>query len=152
MQEPPKDKNEPIMNSYMYGEIIFTGLYSAILCIIFLKAPFIKDLIRPHINNNYLMTAYFALFIFIGIFNSFNARSERINILANITKNKVFLIIIGFIVIVQIYLIYFGGTLFRTYGLTASEFALVLLLAFTVIPIDFIRKIFLRRHHLKKGV
>ena len=152
MHEIPKDKNEPIINSYMYGEIIFTGIYSAILCLIFLKAPFIKQIIRPDIENNYLMTAYFALFIFIGVFNAFNARSERINILANIKKNKVFIITIIFIVVVQIYLIYFGGELFRTYGLTAKEFAIVLVLAFTVIPVDWIRKIFLRKHHLKKGV
>jgi len=152
MYEPPKDKKEPIINSYMYGEIIFTGIYSAILCILFLKAPIFKALIRYDSNNNYLMTAYFALFIFIGIFNSFNARSERINILANITKNKVFIFTIAFIVIVQVYLIYFGGSLFRTYGLTAKEFALVLVLAFSVIPLDWIRKIFLRTHHLKNGV
>ncbi len=152
MYEPPKDKKEPIINSYMYGEVIFTGLYSALLCIFFLKAPIIKELIRYDVNNDYLMTAYFALFIFIGIFNSFNARSERINILANIKKNKVFIFIIVFIVIVQVYLIYFGGDLFRTYGLTAKEFAMVLIMAFSVIPIDWIRKIYLRKNHLKKGV
>lgn len=152
MYEPPKDKNEPIINSYMYGEIICTGLYSALLCIFFLKAPIIKEFIRFDVNNAYLMTAYFALFIFIGIFNSFNARSERINIIANLKKNKVFIFVIAFIVLVQIYLIYFGGTLFRTYGLTAREFALVLIIAFTVIPVDWVRKIYLRKKHLKKGV
>lgn len=152
MYEPPKDKNEPIINSYMYGEIICTGIYSAILCILFLKLPIFKELIRYNTDNQYLMTAYFALFIFIGIFNSFNARSERINILANLKRNKVFIFTIIFIVVVQIYLIYFGGDLFRTYGLTAKEFALVLLLAFSVIPLDWIRKIFLRKNHLKKGV
>ncbi|MBQ9834188.1 MAG: calcium-translocating P-type ATPase, PMCA-type [Bacilli bacterium] len=152
MKEPPKAKNEPIMNSYMYGEIFFTGLYSAILCILFLKLPIIKTFIRTGPDNIYLMTAYFALFIFIGIFNSFNARSQRLNILGNITKNKVFIVVIAFIVSVQIYLIYHGGDLFRTYGLHASEFAFVLILAFTVIPVDFIRKTILRKKHLKTGV
>jgi len=152
MYEPPKDKNEPIINSYMYGEVILTGLYSALLCIFFLKSPIIKSLIRYDVNNDFLMTAYFALFIFIGIFNSFNARSERINILANLNKNKVFIFIILFIVIVQVYLIYFGGDLFRTYGLTGKEFILVLMLAFTVVPVDWLRKIYLRKKHLKKGV
>lgn len=152
MKEPPKEKNEPIMNNYMYGEIFFTGLYSAILCILFLKLPIIKQFIRTGPNNIYLMTAYFALFIFIGIFNSFNARSQRLNILGNITKNKVFITVIAFIICVQIYLIYHGGDLFRTYGLHATEFAFVLLLAFTVIPVDFIRKTILRKKHLKTGV
>ena len=150
MKEPPKDKKEPIMNKYMYGEIIFTGMYSALLCIFFLKSPIIKLFIRN--NPKYLMTAYFALFIFIGIFNSFNARSQRLNIFGNIIKNKVFLVIISFICLVQIYLIYYGGDLFRTYGLHAKEFAFVLILSLTVIPIDFIRKIYLRKKHFKTGV
>ena len=152
MYEPPKAKSEAIINSYMIGEILFTGLYSAILCILFLKLPIIREFIRVGEDYKYLMTAYFALFIFIGIFNAFNARSERINILAHITKNKVFIGIILFIISVQIYLIYHGGDLFRTYGLHAKEFFIVILLAATVFPIDFLRKVFLRRHHLKTGV
>ena len=150
MNEPPKNKKEPIMNTYMFQEVLFTGFYSALLCIFFLKSPFIKLFVRS--NPKYLMTAYFALFIFIGIFNAFNARSQRLNILGNITKNKVFLIIIGFIFIVQIYLIYHGGDLFRTYGLHAKEFAFVLILSLTVIPIDFLRKIFLKKHNKKISV
>lgn len=152
MNEPPKDKNEPIINSYMIGEVLFTGLYSAILCILFLKLPIVREYIRVGEGYKYLMTAYFALFIFIGIFNSFNARSERLNIFANLRKNKVFLIIITFILTVQIYLIYNGGDLFRTYGLTAREFFIVLMLALTVFPIDFLRKTYLRKKHLKTGV
>lgn len=152
MYEPPKSKDEPIINSYMIGEVLFTGLYSAILCILFLKLPIIRHYIRVGDDYRYLMTAYFALFIFIGIFNSFNARSERINIFANLSKNKVFIFIISFIIVVQIYLIYHGGDLFRTYGLTACEFFIVFVLAATVFPIDFLRKIYLRRHHLKTGV
>lgn len=152
MHEPPKKKDEPIINSYMIGEILFTGLYSAIICILFLKLPIVREVIRVGENYKYLMTAYFALFIFIGVFNSFNARSERINIFANLSKNKVFIIIIAFILTVQVYLIYHGGDLFRTYGLTAKEFMIVLLLALTVLPVDFLRKTYLRKHHLKTGV
>lgn len=151
MDEKPKSKNEPIINKYMYGQIIFTGLYSALICLLFLKLPLIQNFIRSDINSKYLMTAYFALFIFIGIFNAFNARTSRINILANIKKNKVFVIIIGFIFLVQIYLIYFGGNLFRTYGLTLNEFLLVIILSFSVVPFDMFRK-FLIKDHKNKAV
>ena len=37
------------------------------------------------------MTAFFGLFIFIDIFNSFNARTSRLDIFANILDNKVFI-------------------------------------------------------------
>ena len=149
MNEPPKEKSEPIINNYMYSEILFTGIYSAILCILFLKLPFVKDIIRTGENFRYLMTAYFALFIFIDIFNAFNARTERLNIFANLSKNKVFIMIIGFIATVQIFLIYNGGDLFRTYGLSAFEFTLVLLLALTVIPIDWLRKYLFKKNGFK---
>ncbi len=152
MCEPPKKKNEPIMNSYMYNEIIFTGLYSAILCILFLKLPIFKILIRSGENYAYFMTAYFALFIFIGICNAFNARTERMNLFSNLKQNKVFILVFSFILIVQIYLIYHGGNLFRTYGLLPKEFILVVLLAFTVIPFDLLRKYYLKKKHRIRSV
>ncbi len=147
MEDPPKKSDEPIINKYMYSQIIFTGLYSALLCILFLKLPIFKEFIRS--DYKHFMTAYFALFIFIGIFNSFNARCERLNILSNIWKNKVFIIVNLFIVSAQIYLIYNGHDLFRTYGLTLFELIFVIVLAFTVIPVDFIRKLILKKHNIQ---
>jgi len=98
------------------------------------------------------MTAYFALFIFISIFNAFNARTQRLNLLANITKNKVFLVTFILIILIQIYLIYFGGDIFRTYGLNAVEFIIVILISFSVIPIDFIRKLISKKKKLLTSV
>lgn len=140
MSEPPKEINEPILNKYMYSQILVTGLYSALLCTIFLKSKIVSSIIRYDINNNYLMTAYFALFVFISIFNAFNARTTNRNILKNITKNKVFILLFSLIIIIQLYLIYNGGKLFRTFGLLPNELLFVLLLAFSVIPFDIVRK------------
>ncbi len=152
MKEKPKKKNEPIINKYMKNEIFITGLYSALLCIVFLKLPFIHDLFRLDIEDKYLMTAFFALFIFMGIFNCFNARTHRLNLLANISKNKVFLLTILFIIVVQVCLIYFGGDLFRSFGLTKKEFLITIFIAFSVVPIDWFRKIILRSKGIKGGV
>ncbi len=152
MEEEPKKKNEKIINKYMIGEILFTGLFSALMCIFFLKAPFIHNIYRDGENDKYLMTAFFGLFIFMGIFNSFNARTHRLNLFSNLSKNKVFLAIILFILIVQVYLIYYGGEVFRTYGLNFVEFEIMIILSMLVIPVDFIRKIYLRRHGEKGGV
>lgn len=147
MNEPPKKKEEPIINKYMYGEILFTGIYSSILCLIFLTNSTIRSFYRYDPTDKYFMTAFFALFIFMGIFNSFNARTTRINILSNIFKNKAFLIVTLIIVIVQLYLIYYGGELFRAFGLTLKEIQITILLAATVIPIDWIRKLIVKRTH-----
>ena len=145
MEEPPKKKDTPIMNKYMYSEIIWTGIYCALLCILFLKLPIFKTLIRTGENSKYLITAYFAMFIFMGIFNAFNARTVRINTFANLSKNKVFIGIFGFIFIAQVWIIYNGGDIFRTYGLKINELILVLLLALTVFPVDWFRKYILKK-------
>ena len=150
MDESPKGKYEHIMNKYMIGEILFTGIYSAIICILFLKLPIFTNMFRTTYDNRYLMTAFFGLFIFIGIFNAFNARTSRINLLSNIYKNKVFLLIILFIIIVQTLLIYYGGSLFRTAGLTIYEFIFMIIVAFSVIPVDILRKLLIKRSGLVK--
>lgn len=152
MDELPKGKDEPIINRYMRDEIIFTGIYSTILCIIFLKSPLIHNYFRMDNNDLYIMTAFFGLFIFMGIFNAFNARTHRLNLLSHLYKNKIFLVIIGFIILVQIYLMYYGGNIFRTVGLTFKEFNIMILFSLTVIPVDFFRKIYLRFRGNKGGV
>ena len=52
----------------------------------------------------------------------------------------------------QIILIYKGGDLFRTSGLTLYEFIIMLMMALTVIPVDFIRKLILKYRCKKLGV
>ena len=152
MEEKPKKKEESILNRYMLDEIIFTGAYSSLLCIFFLKSNWINNFYRFDNSYRYLMTAFFALFIFIGIFNCFNARTHRLNLFSNLLKNKAFMIIIGFVAVVQLVLIYYGGDLFRTFGLTFKELMFTLLLASTVIPVDWLRKLYLRKKGLIIGV
>lgn len=152
MYEKPKKKDENIINKYMKDEIIFTGTFTALMCIFFLKSPFIHSIFRDSTNDQYLMTAFFGLFIFMGIFNCFNARTHRLNLFSNLSKNKVFLLVILFILIVQIYLIYYGGNMFRAYGLTPLEFEIMILLSLTVVPIDWIRKVYLRKKGEMGGV
>lgn len=139
MEEKPIKKDEPILNRYMYESILVIGIYSALLLMLFLKLPVFKLFIRS--DSKYYLTAFFSLFIFISIFNAFNARTTRANIFSGIVKNKVFLIIMLFIFLAQIYLIYFGGKLFRTFGLTARELVIILVIASSVIPLDIARKL-----------
>lgn len=152
MMEEPKRRDEAILNGYMLGEIFFTGLYSALLCLCFLKLPLFHQMFRIDPDDKYFLTAFFGLFIFMGIFNSFNARTSRLNLFVGILENPVFLVTILFIVVVQIILIYFGGDLFRTAGLSVYEFMKMLCLSLSVIPVDFIRKLFLRSHGKVGGV
>ncbi len=152
MKEKPVKKDEQIINKYMYSSICVTGVYTALLLIAFLKVPIFKDFFRYSVDDRYLMTAFFGLFVFSGVINSFNARTNRINIFANIFKNKPFIVIITLISVIQIFLLYGGGEVFRTFGLTFTEFTITLLLSLTVLPVDILRKMVLCKTKIKASV
>lgn len=149
MKEPPKKKEENILNKYMINEILSSGLYSLVLCIIFLKLPIIKSLF---VDNNHFMTSFFCLFIFLATFNAFNARTHRLNIFAHLSENKIFLLIILFIIIVQISIIYSGITIFQTTRINIKELLITIVLSFSIIPLDIIRKIITKKTKHNFGV
>ena len=147
MKEAPKRRDEPIINRYMFNQIATTGLYTILLSLAFFKVPYFFEAFRS--NEGYFLTAFFALFIFAGVFNSLNARTYRLNILAYIGRNKMFIGIMLAVSVLQILLIYYGGAVFRTTGLSFGELGLVIMLASTVIFFDLGRKMFLRFHNRK---
>ncbi len=152
MNEPPKKRDEPIINRYMYHQIVCTGLFTVGLCLLFLKLPFFNHMFGYERRPAYFMSAFFALFIFAGIFNSFNARTHRLNLLAHLPKNKAFIGIMGTVAVVQILLIYWGGSLFRAYPLQPKDLLSIILLAALVIPADIIRKLILHVFHRKGNI
>lgn len=142
MKEKPKRRTEPILSRDMLSQIGFTGAYTLAMCIAFLKFDCFHAMFRTTDGDLCFLTAFYALFIFAGIFNCFGARCERMWILSNIEKNKAFALIMFFICVIQIVMIYYGGVLFRTMPLLPRELITVLLLAFTVVPFEMLRRIF----------
>lgn len=139
MHEPPKTRNEKVINKYMKNQIAVNSIYSTGLCLFFLKSNILHNVFNFS-DDTYKMTAFFALFMFIAIFTSFCARTHQINLLDYISVNKPFLWIIGLVTVIQIFIIYFGDRVFRTVNLNVKDLILVVLLAFTVIPVDLLRK------------
>lgn len=149
MYEKPKKKNEQIINKYMITQIFGMGLIGSILCFTFLKLPIFMNIYN---DTNTLLTAFFGLFIFIDIFNSFNSRTNHLNVLFNINKNKIFIVVMIFVVLVQILMIYYGGSVFRTNGLTLSQLIITILYASLVVPFDLVRKMLLKTKGVNSGV
>ena len=151
MEEAPKRRDEPIINKYMFSSIGTGSLWCFVMGLVFLLTDFSRDHFRD-INPEgvnlsfggdsvYLLTGYFAFFIFLAVFNAFNARTDRINLFDNIGGNPGFLKVMALIVVVQVIMTYFGGAILRCYGLTGGEWAFVLAMAFTIIPVDICRKL-----------
>jgi calcium-translocating P-type ATPase len=142
MQEKPKQRRESVVSGAMWQAILTGSLLTFGLSLFFLLSATAKGIFRVGADKAdvYLLTGYFAFFIFIAVFNAFNARTDKLNLLDNISGNRGFLWVMALIVVVQVLLIYFGGVVLNCFGLTAPEWAFVLGLAVLIIPIDLARK------------
>ena len=129
----------------MWSAILTGSLWTFALSLVFLLSPLLTSVFRVDAANKYVLTGYFGLFVFTAVFNAFNARTEQVNIFDHFWSNRGFIRVIGLIVVVQLTLLYLGGAVLGGYGLTAPELAVVLALAFLIIPVDTVRKLLLRR-------
>ncbi|MCL2821683.1 MAG: cation-transporting P-type ATPase [Firmicutes bacterium] len=154
MQEPPKKRTEGIINKYMFSQILVGGAFTAAVSIWFLTSNWLKDVFE--VTNGvivtggatfelYYMAAFFVLFMFMAFFNTLNVRTHELNLLRNLKSNKVFIFIIASVMAVQVFVTYFGGEVFRTTPLWIGHFAIVLALSLTIIPIDLLRKLILKK-------
>ncbi|MDR3050126.1 MAG: calcium-translocating P-type ATPase, PMCA-type [Oscillospiraceae bacterium] len=143
MDEPPKSRAAPILNGYMVGQILTTGLYAIALCLYFLLAA--PGLSLPDPGQGYPLSAFFGLFMFIAVCNAVNARTHRLNLLHHLRQNALFMGVMGAVAALQVIILQVGGPLFHTTPLSTRDLLWVLALAATVVPVDMTRKWLLRR-------
>lgn len=141
MLEKPKKRTERIINSDMWSSIFAKGIYVAafsMLFIVFQNPNRAGSMFYG--NETAFLTAFFSLFVFFNLFNALNSREEGFNIFSHITKNKGFITVFCLIFVVQMLLIFFGGKVFRTTPLPLNQILILLAMALTIIPFDFVRK------------
>lgn len=151
MLEPPKTRDEEIISPKMYKQIALAGGYITLLSLLFLKLTFFQNIFRFQDGTNYFMTAFFTTFILTGVFNSFNTRTERINLLAGLHANPLFVVTMLTVCVIQIILIMFGGDAFRTTTLSFDHLMLTIALATSIIPVDITRKIIIKKASKRFG-
>jgi magnesium-transporting ATPase (P-type) len=127
----------------MLGKIIFNGMFILLASVWFLKSDGLTMLLT-RADMSYVLSAFFAMFIFMGIFISFASRTDRINVFSSISKNKSFIIIMISISLVQISFIYFGGQVFRAVPLAPCDLLTVVLLSSTTLFFDLLRKLIVK--------
>ena len=138
MHEPPIPKDEKLINGDMWSSILINGFTAAALSILFLKLPQIRELF---VSEASFLTAFFGFFVFMHAFNTFNARTQGLNIFEYLFENRLFLPILATIFIVQTIFIYIGGEVLRTVPLQQEELLYVLMFAVVLIPVDMVRKL-----------
>ena len=146
MKEKPKRREEPILSREMMHHVFITGAFTLLLCITFLSVNYFKMKFNFNNDPDRFYTAFYALFVFSGIFNCFCARCERLVVTSNLSKNKGFIIIMLLIALVQILMIYFGGDVFRCVPLSLRELFIIIAFAFCVVPFEILRRFFYKLH------
>lgn len=151
LKEAPKRRDEPILNGYMVFQIIWQGLATVGVCLSLLVVPAITDRFRSAPDDIYLLTAFFALFIFMSVCNCFGSRTDRLRLFAGIGKNPGFIGIMLAVTVIQIAFVYLGGSVLRTAPLTPAELGFTFSLALLAVPTELLRKIIWRLCGKKTG-
>ncbi len=146
MHEQPLRREEPLINGDMWSSILINGGIIAALSIGFLTSSVTHEWFSGgHAPGSEeamakFLTAFFAFFVFVHVFNTLNARTQGLNLFEHLLENRLFSIIIPAIMLIQVVFISFGGEILRTVGLSVQEWGLVILLALIIIPVDLVRK------------
>ncbi len=141
MLQKPKSRDEKIISRPMLSKIIANGIFVLLLCVWFLKSDTVSMILMRG-DEKYLLSAFFCMFIFTGIFVCFTSRTSRLNLFAHIRENKSFIFIMLLISVMQMGFIYFGGDIFRAVPLKAHDLVSVIAISASVVVFDFIRKLF----------
>lgn len=149
MDEAPRRRDESIVSKKMMTQIVIMGAWLTIVSFVFLKVPFFKETFFDG-DQKKLLTAYFVLFIASALFNGFNVRDDGFGIFKGLNENTGFLKVFFVIILVQALIVNAGlvpvlgviGEMFSCVPFGITGWVVVFVLAFTMIPVDMIRKIF----------
>jgi len=154
MKEKPRRRDESIVSKKMMTQILIMGAWLTVISFLFLKLPLFREWFSFDPNeSNELLTGYFILFIISALFNGFNVRDEKFKIFSGFNENKGFLKVFFAIIIVQALIVNadlipglkFIGEMFSCVHIGIECWGILILLAFTMIPIDLIRKCFVEK-------
>lgn len=144
MKDKPIARDASIVTKDMLIEILISALYITFICLSILFLPAVRNLFGE-VDITYLKSAVFAVFMMAITFNGFNARTNHLNILKGIGKNKNFIYVMLSIFVLQFVFITFGGEVLSVEALSLKSWIICVVMAFMVIPIDLIRKVITNR-------
>ena len=148
MEEAPRRRDESIVSKKMMAQILTMGAWLVVISFAFLKLPFFDQFFNTEEQK---LTAYFVLFILSALFNGFNVRDERFAIFSGLNENTGFLKVFFVIIAVQACIVNAGlvnldifkwiGEMFSCVPFGITGWVVVIILGFTMIPVDIVRKL-----------
>lgn len=149
MYEKPRRRDEAIISPSMGIRILYEAAWMIFMSFLILKLPFFADNFE---TPEKLLTAYFVFFIVSALWNGFNVRDEKFGIFTGLNENPGFLKVFIAIVAIQAVIVYAGmipgldfiGKMFSCTPLTLLMYLEVIGIAFLIVPVDCVRKLFVK--------
>ena len=152
MSEKPRRRDESIVSRSMMAQIITMGAWLTAVSFVYLKVPFFRGLFETDEQH---LTGYFVLFIVSALFNGFNVRDDGFGIFKGLNENTGFLKVFFAIIAVQFLIVNTAviplapfqwiGNMFSCVPFGIKGWVVVILLAATMIPVDMLRKLTIKK-------
>lgn len=159
MHEKPRRRDESIISKKMASQIGIMGCWVIVLSALYFMLPQIASVFGSQASNGFGSTAvqsdqhitgYFVLFILAALFNGFNVRDDGFGIFKRLNENPNFIKIFLIIALVQAAIVNAAlipldvfkwiGNMFSCTPFSWQGWIVVIVMAFTMIPVDLIRK------------
>ncbi|MDR1385145.1 MAG: calcium-translocating P-type ATPase, PMCA-type [Planctomycetaceae bacterium] len=162
MKRKPIARNVSIITPSMVLTILLSSVYQVIILFAALSCGWFLDAehhFRFHLDsreseNVQALTVFFTIFVMFQFWNIFNSRSLRYeeSPFSLLHKNRLFLMIVGIIAVVQIGMVqasdYLGiGVIFRTNSLSFHQWLGIAALTLTMIPVGWFIRFFVHQRY-----
>jgi len=153
MSRPPRRLTDRVIDREMQLGVLFVGavMAAATLLTIDIKLP--GGLFAGTADLDHARTAGFTVLVLAQLFNCFNSRSERTSAFDHLFTNPLLWAAVGLSLVLQILVVHvpFLNDAFQTAPLSAGDWALCLVMASTVLWLDELKKLVVRRARSVRG-
>ncbi|CAK8564077.1 unnamed protein product [Lathyrus sativus] len=145
MDQLPVGRRDPLVTNIMWRNLLIQAMYQvSVLLILNFEGRNILSL-RQEINTYAVKvknTIIFNAFVLCQVFNEFNARKpDEFNIFKGVTKNYLFIGIVGLTIVIQIVIIEFLGNFTKTVKLNWKQWLICVVIGFISWPLAVVGKL-----------
>ncbi|KAI3443397.1 hypothetical protein Pfo_000062 [Paulownia fortunei] len=145
MRRAPVGRREPLITNIMWRNLLIQALYQVtVLLVLNFRGRSILNLEHDTSDHAFKVknTLIFNAFVLCQVFNEFNARKpDEINVWKGVTKNHLFMLIVGLEVVLQVIIIFFLGRFTSTVRLSWKLWLVSIVIGFISWPLAAVGKL-----------
>jgi Ca2+-transporting ATPase len=146
MNHIPVPQGAEIVTPFMWLSIVVTGTFLILSGLLQLATGFLGGSTPREVS-----TVFFAGFIMAAVWNGINCRALDGKMPPFFRGNPTFFVVMGFVIAVQIAIVQFGGSVFDTVPLSASQWVTIILATASVLIVGFALRVSFRLFRHRRG-